>query len=74
MSLSYGTKVFHAQNGDTIGVKAGGKIAPCSTSGVITQAAAIVAVTVTGTFTTGIAAKIEAMRVALKNVGILATG
>ncbi len=74
MSLTYGTKVFHAQGGDTLAVKAGGKIAPCSTSGVITQAAAIAAITATGTFSTGIAAKIEAMRAALKNVGILATG
>lgn len=70
----YGTKIFQTDNGDSIGVKAGGKIQKCSTSGVLSQAAAVAAITATGTFSTGIAAKIEAMRAALTNIGILATG
>ncbi|HJT63087.1 MAG TPA: hypothetical protein VJ797_15565 [Burkholderiales bacterium] len=74
MSNTYGTKVFMVQGGDAMAVKAGGKIQKCSSSGVLSQAAAIAAITATGTFSTGIAAKIEAMRAALTNVGILATG
>lgn len=57
------------ESGGEINIVAGGKITDDGT-----QAAAIAAITTTGTFSTGIAAKINAMRVALIGVGILATG
>lgn len=74
---TYAPKVYRAQgaeqlvvaSGGSIKMETGGKILPNSG----TQAANVAAIATTGTFSTGIAAKINAMRVALVNVGILAT-
>jgi hypothetical protein len=74
---TYQPKVYRANGGDglvvasggTIKMETGAKLVPNSG----TQAANITAIATTGTFATGIAAKINAMRVALINVGILAT-
>jgi hypothetical protein len=75
---SYTPKVYRKQGGDELivasggimKVESGGKIVPNSG----TQAANVAAIATTGTFSTGIASKINAMRVAMINVGILATG
>lgn len=55
-------------SGGNIDIEAGGKITDDGT-----QAANVAAITTTGTFSTGICAKIEAIRAALIGVGILAT-
>lgn len=74
---TYSPQVYRAQGGSqlvvasggSIKVETGGKIVPNSG----TQAANVASITTTGTFSTGICAKINAMRTALVNVGILAT-
>ena len=74
---TYSPKVYRAAGGDqqivasggSIKMETGGKILPNSG----TQAANITTIAATGTFSAGIATKIESMRVALVNVGILAT-
>lgn len=55
-------------SGGSIKVETGGKILPNSG----TQASNIAAITTTGTFSTGICAKIEAIRAAVQGVGITA--
>ena len=75
--MSYQPRIYREQGGDVLVVRAfgGGKIkGTTSAAATPAQAATVAAITATGTFTTGIAAKIEAMRAALVNVGILATG
>lgn len=75
---TYTPKVYRAQGGEqlvvasggSVKVESGGKILPNSG----TQASAIATFTATGTFSTGIAAKINSLITACKNVGILATG
>lgn len=75
--MSYAPKIYRAQggtqlvvaSGGSIKVETGGKVVPNSG----TQAAAIVAITTTGTFTTGICAKLNLLITACRNVGILAT-
>lgn len=74
---TYTPKVYRAQGGEQLVVASGGSV-KMETGGKIlpnsgTQAATMTAIATTGTFATGIAAKINAMRVALINVGILAT-
>lgn len=73
---TYQPKVYRKQGGDvqvvasggSIDVESGGKIVAAGT-----QAANVASITTTGTFSTGICAKIEAMRAAIEGVGITAT-
>lgn len=74
---TYLPKVYRPAGGDSLVVASGGTIKMETGAKLVpnsgTQAATIAAIATTGTFATGIAAKIQAMRVALINVGILAT-
>lgn len=73
---TYTPLVYRKQGGATFVVASGGNIDVESGGSITadgTQASAVAAITTTGTFATGICAKIEAMRAALTNVGILAT-
>lgn len=75
--MSYGPKVYREQGGDALVVNPyrGGKIkGTTSAAATPAQAAAVASITTTGTFSTGICAKINAMRVALTRCGVLATG
>lgn len=75
--MSYQPKVYRQQGGDVLVVRAygGGKIlGTASAAATPAQAAAVAAITTTGTFSTGICAKINAMRTALTRCGVLATG
>jgi hypothetical protein len=69
--------VYREQGGDALVVNPyrGGKIKGCTSAAATpAQAATLAAVATTGTFSTGIAVKINSMRLALIRAGILATG
>lgn len=74
---TYTPKVYRAAGGDSLVVASGGTVKMETGAKLVpnsgTQAANIAAIAATGTFAAGIATKIEAMRVAMMNVGILAT-
>ena len=75
--MTYQPKVYREQGGDALVVNPyrGGKIkGTTSAAATPAQAATIAAIATTGTFSTGIAAKINNMRLALIRCGILATG
>ena len=72
----YGPHVYRQQGGDILVVAAhdGGAIyGQTSAAATPAQASAVAAITTTNAFSTGICAKIEAIRKAVTNVGILAT-
>lgn len=74
---TYSPKVYRAQGGEGLVVASGGSI-KMETGGKIlpnsgTQAAHIANITTTGTFSTGICAKIQSLIAANRAVGILAT-
>ncbi|HSH28680.1 MAG TPA: hypothetical protein VK971_02140 [Thiohalobacter sp.] len=73
---TYTPLVYTKQGGSELVVASGGKI-NVESGGKITadgtQASNIAAITTTGTFSTGICAKIEAIRAAVEGVGITAT-
>jgi hypothetical protein len=73
---SYQPKVYRQQGGDIQVVKSGGEI-KMEAGGIIsangTQASNIATFTATGTFSTGIAAKIISLIAAVEGVGITAT-
>jgi hypothetical protein len=74
---TYSPKVYRTTGGDQQVVASGGSIKMETGAKMLpnsgTQAANVATIAATGTFSAGIAGKIESMRVALINVGILAT-
>lgn len=74
---TYAPKVYRAQGGEQMVVASGGSIKMETGAKLLpnsgTQAANVASITTTGTFSTGICAKINAIRTALVNVGVLAT-
>lgn len=74
---TYQPKVYRGSGGDQLVVASGGTIKMETGAKLVpnsgTQAANVASIATTGTFSTGIASKINAMRTALVNVGILAT-
>lgn len=74
---TYAPKVYRTSGGDSMVVASGGTIKMETGAKFVpnsgTQAANIATFTATGTFSTGIAAKINSLITACKNVGILAT-
>lgn len=73
----YGPYIHRQQGGNVLVVRAfdGGQVfGQTSAAATPAQASAVASITTTDTFSTGICAKIEAIRDALTNVGILATG
>jgi len=73
----YGPYIHRQQGGDVLVVRAfdGGQIlGQTSAAATPAQASAVGSITTTDTFATDICAAIEAIRVAITNVGILATG
>lgn len=73
---TYSPLVYSKQGGDELVVASGGEV-NVESGGKITadgtQASNIASITTTGTFSTGICAKIEAIRAAVEGVGITAT-
>lgn len=75
--MSYQPRIYREQGGDVLVVRAfgGGKIkGTTSATATPAQAATIAVAAATGTFTTGLCAKLNSVITALKGVGILATG
>lgn len=74
---TYAPKVYRGSGGDQLVVASGGTIKMETGAKLVpnsgTQAATVASITTTGTFSTGICAKINSIRTALVNVGILAT-
>lgn len=74
---TYTPLVYRAQGGSSLVVASGGTIKMETGAKLVpnsgTQAANVASITTTGTFSTGICAKINSIRTALVNVGILAT-
>jgi len=74
---TYTPLVYNAQGGSQLVVASGGSIKMETGSAIVpnsgTQASAVAAITATGTFSTTICAKIEAIRAACAGAGVLAT-